>query len=356
MTRSDVAQVGQPATTLPSRAVPRASTRPRPDSGFGGLVAAQALDGIGTARFVGWTEVRAWRPGSGELWAHLDRKGPQSQHWLEQESGLEDVVISALLADDTRPSVIPLSHGLLINLRGVNLNPGAEPEDMVWVQMWLEVGRVITSRHRHVAAVEDVRHTLADPNLRGPRNAGDVVVRLADKLLDRLGPVIEELEDQMADIDQRSAAGDHKQTRVELRDVRRRTMRLRRWVGPQRDVIARLAADQSPLFDEGQRLRLRSETDRVTRYVEDLDDLHERASAVHDVISQQLSEDMNRTMYLLSVVAAIVLPLALLTELVSLDLPGIPGTELNGVLYVALLISIAAALTILFWRTRGRSL
>ena len=46
----------------------------------------------------------------------------------------------------------------------------------------------------------------------------------------------------MADIDVRSAASNNRGTRDELRDVRRRTMRLRRWVGPQRDVIARLAA------------------------------------------------------------------------------------------------------------------
>jgi zinc transporter len=182
------------------------------------------------------------------------------------------------------------------------------------------------------------------------------VVRLADRLLDRLGPVIETLEEQMADIDVRSATGNNRGTRNELRDVRRRTMRLRRWVGPQRDVIARLAADQGPLFDEGQRLRLLDETNRVTRYVEDLDDLHERAAAVHDVISQQLSEDMNRTMYFLSVVAAIVLPLALITELMSLDLDGIPGREVNGVLYLVLLVLIAGALSTVFWRTRGRLL
>ena len=57
-----------------------------------------------------------------------------------------------------------------------------------------------------------------------------------------------------------------------------------------------------------------------------------------------------------TVVLAIVLPLALLTELVSLDLDGIPGTEIHGVLYVGLLVGIAVVLTALFMRSRGRLL
>lgn len=46
----------------------------------------------------------------------------------------------------TRPRVLPLAGGLLVNLRGVNLNPGADPEDMVSVRMWIDAERLISMR------------------------------------------------------------------------------------------------------------------------------------------------------------------------------------------------------------------
>ena len=264
-------------------------------------------------------------------------------------------MVKELLADASRPSIMPLADGTLINLRGVNTNPGAEPEDMVWVQMWLEPGRLITSRHRKVAAVQDIREALA-ARAHGPVNVGDIAIRLAERLLDRMEPVISELEELMEDLDLRAPADGRKKQRLELVDLRRRTNKLRRWVGPQQSVITRMSTDKSLLFDEQQRVRLSHEANRVTRYVEDLTDLRDRASAKHDEISQAQSEDMSRMMYVLSVAAAIFLPLTLLTELVGVDFDGIAGREqsLPFDLFVIVLVALGLGLATFFWRARSR--
>ena len=44
-----------------------------------GLICAYALDGQGGGREVGWPEIRAWQPGDGLLWVHLDRTGHESR-------------------------------------------------------------------------------------------------------------------------------------------------------------------------------------------------------------------------------------------------------------------------------------
>jgi len=45
---------------------------------------------------------------------------------------------------------------LLVILRGVNLNPGAEPDDMISIRMWVEADRVISLRYPKLRAVGDV--------------------------------------------------------------------------------------------------------------------------------------------------------------------------------------------------------
>lgn len=143
-----------------------------------------------------------------------------------------------------------------------------------------------------------------------------------------------------------------------MADLRRRTNKLRRWVGPQQGVITRMATDEGLFFDDAQRVRLSHEANRITRYVEDLTDLRDRASDKHGEISQAQSEDMSRMMYVLSVVAAIFLPLTLITELVGVDFRGIAGREQSLAFDIVVigLIVLGLALGAFFWRSRRRFL
>jgi zinc transporter len=74
------------------------------------------------------------------LWLHWDRSHPQTQTWLREASGLSEFACDLLLEENTRPRLLPLPDGgrLLLFLRGVNLNPGAEPEDMVALRIFAD--------------------------------------------------------------------------------------------------------------------------------------------------------------------------------------------------------------------------
>ena len=72
---------------------------------------------------------------------------------------------------------------------------------------------------------------------------------------------------------------------------------------------------------------LTEETDAVTRYVEDLDAMRERAGILRDEAMSHLSERLNRNMYVLSIVATIMLPLSLLAGLLGINVGGIPGAR-----------------------------
>ena len=78
------------------------------------------------------------------------------------------------------------------------------------------------------------------------------------------------------------------------------------------------------------RLRLRESADRTTRFIEDLDLARERAVVVQEELLSRLSEKMDRTMYVLSIVAAIFLPLGFLTGLLGINVGGIPGADFKG--------------------------
>jgi len=126
-----------------------------------GLISAYRLDGNGRGEALDWAGVGAWKPGDGVLWVHLDRSVKEVLDWLGNESGLDPLVVDALLAEDTRPRSAFFGDGVLVNLRGVNLNPDAVPEDMVSVRVWMEPERIISTRRRTLQAIQDIRDDLA---------------------------------------------------------------------------------------------------------------------------------------------------------------------------------------------------
>lgn len=66
-----------------------------------GLVAAFQLDGRGGGRRLDWAAVDGWQPDDGVLWIHLHRDSAATQQWLHERSGLDPLVVEALLAENT---------------------------------------------------------------------------------------------------------------------------------------------------------------------------------------------------------------------------------------------------------------
>jgi zinc transporter len=313
-----------------------------------GLLAAYILDGKGGGQRVRWREIQGWEPTAGLLWVHLDFTVPEAQRWIKEESQLEEVVGDAMLAEESRPRITAFDDGLLVALRGVNLNPGADPEDMVSLRIWAEKSRVITTRRRKLLSVTDLRSAIEKG--KGPRTSGEFLEDIADRLMLRMGGVIDELEDKAAELEEAVLTAESHVLRPMLASIRRDAINLRRYMAPQRDAIARLQSEKVSWLVEQDRMRLRETYDRLSRYIEDLDAARERAAVTQEELISRLSEQMDNRMYVLSIVAAIFLPLGFLTGLLGINVGGIPGSEYKAAFFVfcALLVALVIVEVVIF--------
>ena len=266
----------------------------------------------------------------GILWVHARWLHDDGHNWVHSQAGLSPEVIQALTAPESRPrcTVMRTSHGdgALINLRGVNLHEDAEPEDMISVRIWLEEGRIISTWRRPLFAIADMMEGMERGQ--GITSPGDFTAKLALRLADRAEPVVADLNET---IDQMEEAVLRPETpegvRGKLADVRRTAIVLRRYMFPQRDALSTLAIEDLPWLSERDRSKLREATDRITRLAEELDAIRERAALVQDQLVERRAEAMNRNMMILAVVAAIFLPLGLLTGLLGINVGGMPGAS-----------------------------
>ncbi len=258
------------------------------------------------------------------VWLHLHDDPTEVVNILGR-CGLDRFVIDALTAEETRPRCTVHGEGAVLNLRGVNLNPGAEPEDMISVRLWIEEKRVIGVWRRPLMAVIDLFSAIE--RNQGPASPGDLVARVAIRLADRAEPTISALNERIDDLEETVLEDITSISRGQLADIRRISIVLRRYMFPQRDALTTLEIEDLTWLSSRDRSRVREAAERVTRLGEELDAIRDRAQVVHDQIMDKRAETMNRQMLILSVVAAVFLPLGLLTGLLGINVGGIPGAD-----------------------------
>ena len=309
------------------------------------------LDGDGGRRVLDANGVAEWSPEAGLLWVHIDLNNESSRNWLEEDSGLPSTIVDSLLAAETRPRAHVGQAGSLVVLRGVNMNPGDDPEDMVAVRVWLEANRIISTRRRRLLSVQDVREEL-DEGV-GPSTTGEFLIALISRLADRIGDFVNTIEDHISDAEDRAETGDDPSMRKTLTGLRRQIAAVRRFLAPQRDALDRLYRQPGKLLSDTESNDLREEADRMTRYLEDIDLARERLVVMQEEFLAVQAQQQNSRMYVLSVVAAVFLPLTFVTGLLGMNVGGLPGLESpNGFLasIVVMVVAGAALLTFFRWK------
>ncbi|MCB1562976.1 MAG: zinc transporter ZntB [Alphaproteobacteria bacterium] len=313
------------------------------------ILYACAIDGDGHGRLLNGDAVSQTLRDDTLAWVHLDAHAAETRPWLEREiTYLDSLIIDALLAEETRPRLLEFGDGALLILRGVNLNENADPEDMVSVRLWVDAHRIISVQRRSLKAVKDIQDHLAAG--RGPKNAGDFVAMLAMRLFERMEPTFSTLDEQLDDMEELVMESPDTKERSPITAVRKKAILFRRYIMPQRDAIAQLRTSGFAWLDQTHKRHLQESLDRVIRYVEDLDAIRDRAQIVKDELATALSDRMNRNLYVLSVIAAIFLPLGFLTGLLGINVGGIPGADNTEAFWIftAMLTALVSAQIALF--------
>lgn len=318
-----------------------------------GLTFALALDpGEGVPpRRIDWDGINTHQ--NGPLWIHLDRTKQQAQDWLHHESGLDPLAAEALLAHRTAPRATEIDQGLLVVFRGINLNEGAEPDDMIAIRMWLDAECIITLRQHRFKTVRQLRLNIEAG--KGPKTTAGILIGIATGITNRLSPVVENLRTLIDDIEDALAEEDMSNVDTRnLAEVRRQAIRLRRYLAPQRDTLRTLAMSVSPLIDARARAELTEASERTARIVEDLEEVRDRAAVSQEEVRAQREIRAGQRMYVLTLVAAVFLPLGLLTGLLGINVGGMPGADNPYAFWVVsgVLVAVAIGLLVFFRRLK----
>lgn len=309
------------------------------------LLFGRVLDGGGKARAISWEDAQGWTPAHHEevLWLHLQRSCPGLEDWLKFKLHLSEPTAELLVSDMTRPRAFREGDALVATLRDLNFNPGAEPEDMISMQLWSDGQRVLTLRRAPQQSPNEIRDQLDRGT--GPHDAGAMITQIAELMIDHLSgavidinAAIDRLEDNEEDLAMEERAR-------EIAEIRRDCLALQRHVSPQHEALQQISRDAPAWFEEHDRREIAESIARLRRHLDDINISKESAVVLQDELRARAQAIGQEATYKLGVIGGVFLPLTFFTGLLGSNVAGIPWADepwaFWGVVAACLVITLA---------------
>lgn len=306
------------------------------------IFAAYAFNSNGTAHKLHNAEVAQELKNDGLAWVHLDGNSNQSQKWLEREvSYLDHLIIDALFAEETRPRIIEFENGLLIILRGVNLDDKLESEELASIRLWVDESRIISIQKRNFSAIFNVAHKIDQG--KKIKNSLEFLYNLIYENLSLISPLINNLNDKIDTIEDKVSVSDHNNSlRESVSAIKRKVAIFKRYILPQKDVLLHLKSYDSTWIDDWARRHFQENHEQISRIIEELDEARDRSQIVHESIVSANADRLNKSMFKISLVTSIFMPLGYIAGLFGMNVGGIPGNTNSSGFYIILAFMSAA--------------
>lgn len=286
---------------------------------------ALILDSIGGCNQDSAVALAQFKSGGEGIWVHLKADNADSASWLGTESNLHEVAIQSLLSEETRPRTLTRGNRLLLTLRGANTAITRDADDLISLRLWSDGKRLVSSYLRPLACSADLRQWLEDGE--GPIDIAGAITLIVDAVVDSLHETMTTFEDQVLIFEDTLFESTDSDSRSKLSLLRKQLISVRRYLVPQREALERLASSTIDWLDDNHRIAIRESNDRLTRFIEQIEELRDRASLAQEELVARLSEDTSRRSYVFAVVATLFLPLGFLTGLLGINVGGMPGVD-----------------------------
>ncbi|MCB8875942.1 transporter [Acidisoma silvae] len=291
-----------------------------------GLVCGYSIDAGGNMNALAEADIdRSVTSTDALVWLHFDHADPGARAWIAQCAEIPDQAKTVLLSADSHMRIEAVGAGLCGVIGDLHHEFATQSEQLDVLRLYLDNHRLISVRHRPLAAIEKLRRTVSE----GLHDGRPVVlvVKFLHHVTDTLSDLILSLVDSVDEVEDAILDGKATGHSEELGRIRRLGARLRRHMVPQQHALLNLLSRLPSWIDGPDAAKLRNAIEALGALGHDLDLVQERARLLQEQASNRLMEATNRNLYILSIVTAVFLPITLITGMFGMNLGGLPWLQ-----------------------------
>lgn len=219
---------------------------------------------------------------------------------------MDDDFFDEIHSASPRTRLAEQSSALLAVLNDVTLNQENRSTQNATLWIWCRRNLVVSARYRPSVMIEKMQQGLTRHSF--PSAEALLLYLLGEQEL-QLEQVVRRISQVVDSIEERLLSTAIKANRSELGHYRRMLLRIQRLLAPEPAALFRLL-NRPPAWLNRDTLReLRAFTEEFSVVLNDLASLMERIRLLQEEIAARLMEQSNRTLYLLTVITVLALPI-----------------------------------------------
>ena len=249
--------------------------------------------------------------GRGLLWVDLEgESSAEGERILSEVFKFHPLAVDDALSTQHIPKLDDWGTYLYLVLHAVSFNQASDAIETLEQDVFLGENFIVTHHEESIAALARMWATCQRDERYLNSGPDHVLYELADMLVADYLPVVEEMDDRIDEIENRVFDRPTPQMLEHLFKLKRALIRLRRIIGPQREVLNKLARDSYSVIDAKDRVYFRDVYDHLVRLYDIVDSTRDLVAGALDTYLSVVNNKMNDVMKTLTVITTLFMPLS----------------------------------------------
>ncbi len=295
----------------------------------------------------------ATQAGDGEfLWLHFNLAHASSERWMRTHLDLPESFYEAL-REGSHSTRIEHQHGaLLAVVNDVMFDFEQTPSEIATLWAYTHERIMVTARMKPLRSVDRLRAAVREGEVF--HTPAELLTHLLRDQADLLVQIVRGSSVEVDRIEDQFLAKRHFENRRDLGAMRRVLVRLQRLLAPEPGSVFRLLT-RPPAWLAAQDVQnLRESTEEFSLVLGDVSGLTERIKLLQEEIAARLTEQSNRTLFTLTLVTVLALPINIIAGLFGMNVGGIPLAENRHGFWMMVLLVVSFTVLAGWWGFRRR--
>lgn len=296
----------------------------------------------------------ALRDAGGLFWLDLsDEPIEKVEPILRDTFAFHPLAIDDALRETHVPKIDNWGEAVYVNVHSVELKRETIHVTTRELDIFLGANFLVTLHAEPIQALDRLwNNNRSDPR-RLERGPDHLLYDVLDLITSDYLPVVDELDSVIDELEEEVFAKPTQHTLNKIFSVRHAVLNLRRIIGPQREVLNRLARDDYPFIDPQDRVYFRDVYDHLVRLVDLNESLRDLIGGTLDTYLSVIANRQNEIMKTLTITSVLMLPISFLAGFFGMNFTDIPFDNAL-LLWTAIGSMILTPVVMLVWfRMRG---
>jgi zinc transporter len=284
----------------------------------------QAPEPIGCEAAVQWLSAPRTDP-SEFIWLHLSLSNAAAERWMHESLDLSAAFFESLRENTGSTRLEVEGDALIASIHDVQFNTSFDAANISTVTIWMDPRLVVSARLRPLRSVDRLRAALKSGQ--PSRSSAELLAQLLREQAHVLVDIVRQSTARVDNVEDKLLANRVSVSRSELSAQRRSLVRLQRLLAPEPAALFRLLNRPPGWLNEEDLRDLRHAAEELSAAVADSVALTERLKLIQEELRATVEEQTNRTLFILTLVTVLALPINVVTGLLGMNVGGIPLTQ-----------------------------